>query len=138
MPGSPLDPRSEGTNGLIKQGAALITGAADVLDVLRPDPGPAQRVCRRVIQLLLHCPMSSPPRTNDAPSWTCEPFADRTRPTIWCGCRTKLHRRSGSCCSNSNWPGGFNVTAVAQYRSYSVTLARIDTTNRDRKGGRHN
>ncbi|MBO6756154.1 MAG: DNA-protecting protein DprA [Roseibium sp.] len=34
VPGSPLDPRSEGTNGLIRQGAALITSAADVLESL--------------------------------------------------------------------------------------------------------
>ena len=39
VPGSPLDPRSEGPNGLIKQGATLTESAADVLhglaDVLR-------------------------------------------------------------------------------------------------------
>jgi len=35
-PGSPLDPRCEGTNGLIKQGAILVTNANDVLDVIRP------------------------------------------------------------------------------------------------------
>lgn len=36
VPGSPLDPRTEGTNGLLKQGAALTTGAADVISVLEP------------------------------------------------------------------------------------------------------
>ena len=36
VPGSPLDPRSEGTNGLIKQGATLITEASDVIDALEP------------------------------------------------------------------------------------------------------
>ena len=36
VPGSPLDPRCEGSNGLIKQGAALVTEASDVLTVLRP------------------------------------------------------------------------------------------------------
>ena len=36
VPGSPLDPRSEGTNGLIKQGATLVTEAADVIAVLEP------------------------------------------------------------------------------------------------------
>ncbi|HWL04304.1 MAG TPA: DNA-processing protein DprA [Xanthobacteraceae bacterium] len=34
VPGSPLDPRAEGTNDLIKQGAALVTCAADITDVL--------------------------------------------------------------------------------------------------------
>jgi DNA processing protein len=36
VPGSPLDPRTEGTNGLLKQGATLITEAADVIAVLQP------------------------------------------------------------------------------------------------------
>ncbi len=34
MPGSPFDPRSAGTNKLIQDGAALVTSARDVLDVL--------------------------------------------------------------------------------------------------------
>jgi DNA processing protein len=34
--GSPLDPRAEGTNGLLKQGATLVTEAADVIAVLEP------------------------------------------------------------------------------------------------------
>ena len=36
VPGSPLDPRAEGTNGLLKQGAALVTAAEDVIAVLKP------------------------------------------------------------------------------------------------------
>ena len=36
VPGSPLDPRAAGSNGLLKQGATLVTEAADVIDVLRP------------------------------------------------------------------------------------------------------
>ena len=36
VPGSPLDPRAEGTNDLLRQGATLCTSAADVLDALRP------------------------------------------------------------------------------------------------------
>lgn len=34
MPGSPFDPRSAGTNKLIQDGAALVTSARDVIDVL--------------------------------------------------------------------------------------------------------
>ncbi|HVX81416.1 MAG TPA: DNA-processing protein DprA [Devosiaceae bacterium] len=34
VPGSPLDPRAEGANSLIQQGAKLVTGAADVLESL--------------------------------------------------------------------------------------------------------
>jgi len=36
VPGSPLDPRSAGTNGLLKQGAILVTGANDIIDHLTP------------------------------------------------------------------------------------------------------
>jgi DNA processing protein len=36
VPGSPLDPRAEGTNGLIKQGATPVTETADIISVLRP------------------------------------------------------------------------------------------------------
>jgi DNA processing protein len=36
VPGSPLDPRAEGTNGLLKQGATMVTEAADVIAVLEP------------------------------------------------------------------------------------------------------
>jgi DNA processing protein len=36
VPGSPLDPRCEGSNGLIKQGATLVTEVTDVTAVLEP------------------------------------------------------------------------------------------------------
>jgi DNA processing protein len=36
VPGSPLDPRAQGANGLIKNGATLIETAGDVMEVLRP------------------------------------------------------------------------------------------------------
>ena len=36
VPGSPLDPRAEGTNSLIKQGATPVTDADDIVSVLRP------------------------------------------------------------------------------------------------------
>jgi DNA processing protein len=36
VPGSPLDPRAAGTNDLLKQGATLITAAADVVHALEP------------------------------------------------------------------------------------------------------
>lgn len=36
VPGSPLDPRAAGANGLIKDGATMVTEARDVLDALSP------------------------------------------------------------------------------------------------------
>ena len=36
VPGSPLDPRSAGTNNLIREGATLITSIDDIVEALRP------------------------------------------------------------------------------------------------------
>ena len=36
MPGSPLDPRAQGCNQLIRDGATLVQSAADVLEAIRP------------------------------------------------------------------------------------------------------
>ncbi|MFW6027785.1 MAG: DNA-processing protein DprA [bacterium] len=36
VPGSPLDPRARGSNGLIRQGAMLVQEPADILDALAP------------------------------------------------------------------------------------------------------
>lgn len=36
VPGSPLDPRAEGANRLLKDGAILVTGPEDILDALAP------------------------------------------------------------------------------------------------------
>jgi DNA processing protein len=74
VPGSPLDPRCAGTNGLIKNGAALLTDASDVIASLRamssmPDAmsceaGPAPVATNpsdderaRIVSLLSHSPV---------------------------------------------------------------------------------
>ena len=36
VPGSPVDPRAAGTNDLIKQGATLVTEAADIINAVQP------------------------------------------------------------------------------------------------------
>ncbi len=39
VPGSPLDPRAQGCNGLIRDGATLVQNAADIIEQIRPiDP----------------------------------------------------------------------------------------------------
>jgi DNA processing protein len=70
VPGSPLDPRAEGTNGLLKQGAILVTEAADVIVALEPILG-------RGIDLPAQEPAAETP-----PSGGTEPGEDdRTRIT---------------------------------------------------------
>jgi DNA processing protein len=45
VPGSPLDPRAEGTNRLIRDGATLLMSAQDVIDALaRQSPRPAREL----------------------------------------------------------------------------------------------
>lgn len=44
VPGSPLDPRAAGTNRLLKDGAILVTEAADVVDALLPLAGGLPRL----------------------------------------------------------------------------------------------
>lgn len=39
VPGSPLDPRAAGTNGLLKDGAILVTQASDVIEQIAPQIG---------------------------------------------------------------------------------------------------
>jgi DNA processing protein len=52
LPGHPLDPRAEGTNGLLKSGATLVTEPDDILGALAPlvrqapQPAPGKRVPR--------------------------------------------------------------------------------------------
>ncbi len=50
VPGSPLDPRSEGANGLIRQGAALATSADDVLEGLAGRLEPALPFQQRLME----------------------------------------------------------------------------------------
>ena len=53
VPGSPLDPRAAGTNGLIKQGATLVTEASDVIQMVTP-------IMERPLSLPLEEPDSDP------------------------------------------------------------------------------
>jgi DNA processing protein len=43
VPGNPLDPRAEGTNHLLKEGATLVTEAADIINALSPALGRPMR-----------------------------------------------------------------------------------------------
>jgi len=64
VPGSPLDPRCEGSNNLLKQGATLVTEASDVIAVLRP-----------ILGWELDLPAQEPEPASQVPQAT-EPGAD--------------------------------------------------------------
>ncbi|WP_322517400.1 DNA-processing protein DprA [Rhodopseudomonas palustris] len=61
VPGSPLDPRAAGTNDLIKQGATLITCAADIIQAVSP-------ILERPIELPGREPDHPPPASDPDPS----------------------------------------------------------------------
>lgn len=63
VPGSPLDPRAAGTNALIKQGATVVTEAADVIAAVEP-------ILRRPADLPIE------ETADDDPSPLLEPAAD--------------------------------------------------------------
>lgn len=58
IPGSPLDPRARGTNGLIKDGATLVTETADILNALAPLIG---------TRFTANIPVEEPPDFSTAP-----------------------------------------------------------------------
>jgi DNA processing protein len=76
VPGSPLDPRAEGCNSLLKQGATLVTEAEDVLAVLRPILGqPLERSMQEPQPIA-----PAPPMRGPQPEPQPEPAGDeRTR-----------------------------------------------------------
>lgn len=59
VPGSPLDPRAQGCNQLIRDGATLIQNAADVLEMIRP-------IDFRAVRAPAASYASGPPREPDA------------------------------------------------------------------------
>lgn len=66
VPGSPLDPRSQGTNDLIRKGATLISSAAEILDDLRPMEAAAPLGGDQQDGLFEHDqPMALPPDDSD-------------------------------------------------------------------------
>jgi DNA protecting protein DprA len=112
VPGSPLDPRAEGTNGLLKQGATLVTEAADVLSVIRPILG--QRIEQSAEE-----PDDGPPRSTEPASDERVRIVGPARP------RPGEHRRSGAAGAilagdrahvlwNSKSPAAWSATAAAR------------------------
>jgi len=63
VPGSPLDPRAEGTNALLKQGATLITEAADVIAAIEPILG--RPIAEQPMEEPEHSPAAAEPGDDD-------------------------------------------------------------------------
>ena len=81
---------AEGTNGLLKQGATLVTEAADVIAVIEPILGRGFDVpsAQEPSQEPLGRPMPNLTATNASASSHCSGQRP-SRSTIWCGCRVR-------------------------------------------------
>jgi len=79
VPGSPLDPRAAGANDLIKQGATLVTEAADIIHAVEP---------------IMERPVAFPLREPDSKRLASDPDAgDRARITSLLGAKPGIDRR---------------------------------------------
>ena len=98
VPGSPLDPRAAGTNDLIKQGATLVTEAADIINAVapimeRPLMHPMQRARQRAVRERSARPR---PRPDHRPA---RPHADldrRSRADVRRLARDRAHGAAGA------------------------------------------
>jgi DNA processing protein len=111
VPGSPLDPRCEGTNGLLKQGAIPVTEVSDVIAAIEPILGRGIHLtevrklrrtrCRKMPSLALTTGTGS------------SHFSGRRlfRSMIWCVLRRPRRRLCALPCWNSKLPGGLNGMA---------------------------
>ena len=110
VPGSPLDPRAAGTNDLIKQGATLITEAADVINAVDADHGAADRIARARTRTE---PLDFEPDAGDRDAHRRPARAEPDRPRRPDPVGRSLARRScAPCCWSSNWPDGWSATAA--------------------------
>lgn len=75
VPGSPLDPRARGANGLLRQGAHLAEGAADVLEVLRAPLLGARRALAEA-----QAPLEGPPASPEQRAKVAAALADLLSP----------------------------------------------------------
>ena len=60
IPGSPLDPRSEGANSLIRQGATLVTSAKDILEDIQERVPPALPLQPSLLEAETDAPAARP------------------------------------------------------------------------------
>ena len=117
VPGSPLDPRAEGTNGLIKQGATPVTEAADIISVLEPIMTEKKIPAREPEPLADgETSATSTPRPASAHALSACAVPRRCRSTIWCACQNRHPRSCGWSCSNLSLLAGSNVTAAGSFR----------------------
>ncbi len=98
VPGSPLDPRAEGTNGLLKQGATLVTEAADVIAVLEPILGRGFDLPAQEPEPDTPGPLDVEPGEDERAASSACSGRRRSRSTIWCGCRAPRPRSCARCC----------------------------------------
>ena len=110
VPGSPLDPRAEGSNDLLRQGATLVTEAVDVVTVVRPILGETIAAAAEEPDAP-PLPAVEPAATNARASWHCS-GRRRSRSTILFACPEAPPPPCAWFCSSSSSRGGSSATAA--------------------------
>ena len=140
VPGSPLDPRAQGCNALIREGATLVQNAADIVETLSsfagnsgghvggrsPRPSIATTPAR----------WRQMPATPSAPRCSIYCRRPRCRSTNWSARPALPARPSRQRCSTSNSAGGWCGTQAGgwgpleqtAWRPQAISLAETPTT----------
>ena len=112
VPGSPLDPRAQGCNLLIREGATLVQSAEDVLEAIRPlAPRPAagsRARGRRAGAVRRRGRGGAAP--DRRPARADAGGRRRDRPPVGAGPGDRPDR----CCSSSSWPAGSSAMPAAR------------------------
>ena len=106
IPGHPLDPRAEGTNGLLKSGATLVTEPDDVLQALSP---------------LLREPLMAGPRLPARPTARQDSAAPGAAP----GCPPASSRPTAAASSKPCGPAPTDVDELARATGLSPRVIQI-------------
>ena len=111
VPGSPLDPRAEGTNESAQAGRDAGDRSRRRDHGAAADPGRSQSSSRPRSPTRRRRRAASPAPTSARASSACS-GRRRCRSTIWCGCRAARPPSCAWCCSSSNSPDGSSATAA--------------------------
>ena len=135
VPGSPLDPRAEGTNGLIKQGATPATETSDIVSCWNRSKEQKESLGTTENHRRSKAASSrgrSRYPTSARASSRCS-AGPRCSSTISCVCRKARRHWCEWCCSNLRSPDGSSATAV----DWSRWRSKLYNASRPRGRGFH-
>ncbi len=125
VPGHPLDPRAEGTNGLLKTGATLVTEPDDISSALAPDAAGGFAPCHAVSEAPVAAASPSWPQRRARPACAMPTAKScwrrwalrRSMSTSWAGPPGYRRVPSRSLCWSLRLPAVSSATGTSSYPS---------------------